>query len=77
MGLVSRGTSAFCLRSQLESTLKGKNLLLEEQILSFKCRFHFGSTMSYKEVKQDITTVASLCKKDGNIERYPYSKHKY
>ena len=42
---IFRGSNSnfhFCLLFQWGSTLKGKNLLLEEQILSFKSRPHFG-----------------------------------
>ena len=36
----------FCHPSQMVSTFKGKNLLLKEQILTFKCRPLFGKVLS-------------------------------
>ena len=46
----------FCLPFQLESTLKGKNLLLEEQILSFKIRSYVKEL--HHSVKQ--TEISSM-----------------
>ena len=37
------------------STLKGKNLLQEEQILSFQSRSHLGSANLSREIKGEVT----------------------
>ena len=47
----------FCLSSQWESTLKGKNLLLHEQISNFKSRSNLkgaGALKSRKEIRQSV-----------------------
>ena len=47
----------FCLSSQWESTLKGKNLFLHEQIPYFKSRSHLkgaGALKSRKEIRQSV-----------------------
>ena len=53
----------FCLFSPARSTLKGKNLLLYEQILSFQSRPDCQKGFVFQESKQEVTEVVSLCKK--------------
>ena len=45
---------SYCLLTHWESTLEGKNLLLKEQILSFKSRFLFGTAFLYREAIRKI-----------------------
>ena len=42
------------------STLKGKNLLLREQILSFKSRLQFGRDLSYKKSNRKLQSFSLL-----------------
>ena len=61
MGTLSRAATlsvSFILLSQWESTLEGKNLLLQEQILFFKSRLCFGRSVKSKS-KQDVTKSCS------------------
>ena len=47
--------------SQWDSSFKGKNLLLLEQILSFKSIHHFGMTYVAQGSKQEVTKLVPLC----------------
>ena len=58
-----------CFPSQEGFTLKGKNLLLLEQILSFKSKSKFGRAMSAREV----TKVVPLSKNDGKTWRFTHT----
>ena len=49
-----------CGHFRIGSTLKEKNLLPGEQILSFKSRLHFGMAFLSRKAKQKITKVVSL-----------------
>ena len=48
------------LPSQLGSSLKGTNLLLQEQILSFKSRPHSGRAMSFMELSWKSRSLRSF-----------------
>ena len=48
------------LPSQMGSPLKGMNLLLEEQILSFKSRPHSGRAMSFMEISWKSRSLRSF-----------------
>ena len=61
----------FCFPSMQVSTLKGKNLLLQEQILSYKSRPDFRGTSSSRKTKE-VMKVVPLCKNGRNMEMYPY-----
>ena len=54
--------------SQYDSTLKEKNLLLQEQILSVKSRAHYGRAVSSRDANE-VTNVAPLSKM-AKIEVY-------
>ena len=56
---------SFCLSSQGESTHRGMNLLLKEQILSFRVD-PFWKGFILQRNKQAVMKVVSLYKNDGN-----------
>ena len=61
---------SFCLPFPMGSTLKGKNLLLLEQILSFKSIPHFGkSEMSRGENRktQKLFPFVKMAEKHGGV----------
>ena len=53
----------FCLTFQEASILKGKNLIIEDQILSFGSITLFGASFVAQGSKQDIIKVVFLFKK--------------
>ena len=53
------------LPSKKELTLKGKNLLQGEQVLSFSGRPHFKWGLVYKKSKHEVSKVVSLVKKEA------------
>ena len=56
--------------SQEEFTLKGKNLLLLEQILSFKRKPQFGRDMSAREANrksQKLFPLVKMMEKHGSV----------
>ena len=64
-GYTFRGTTLpfpFCLPSELESTLEGKNLLRDEQILSLKSRAQFGRSMLFREPNRKHNNYSLLKK---------------
>ena len=63
----------FCFSSQFRSTLKGKNLLFQEQILSLKSRPLFGRLIALRS-KQEVTKIVSLHKYcRNNMEVCPHT----
>ena len=53
----------FCLSSLYVSTLKEKNLLQQEQILSFKSRPPCGRVLLHRKENRNVTEVLPLRKK--------------
>ena len=57
---------------KFRTTLKENNLLLLEQILSFKIS-PFGRVLLSREASQEVTKVISLCKIGGNKQNVSVS----
>ena len=60
----------FCLSTQFGSTLKGKNLLLREQILFFKSRADFRKAFLLKEANrksQMLSPFIKMVEKHGGV----------
>ena len=62
---------SYLLLSSRGFTLKGKDLLLSEQILSSKSRPHFGMAMSAKEANRKSQKLFLLVKWRLNMEVFP------
>ena len=57
-----------CFPSEEGLTLKGKNLLLLEQILSFKSKPQFGRAISDREANRKSRKLFSILKMAGKHE---------
>ena len=64
----------YLLAFKQESTLKGQNLLLEVQIISFKISFHFGRVLAFREANrhsQKLTPFVNVFEEHRYVPHSP------